>query len=81
MLNHPWMRNSWRALQNSWEKNGRIRQIPQDVSLVTERTVEGKKQDPQIGPDGALITRDPFESGSVSSCKHVLHLNNGCMPQ
>jgi serine/threonine protein kinase len=69
MLNHPWMRNSWRALQNSWEKNGRIRQIPQDVSLVTERTVEGKKQDPQIGPEGALITRDPFESGSDEDFK------------
>lgn len=40
--------------------------IPEDVSLVLERTIqEGSKQNPPAGQEEGLM-RDPFESGSVS---------------
>lgn len=40
--------------------------IPEDVSIVLERTIqEGSKQNPPAGQEEGLM-RDPFESGSVS---------------
>eukprot|EP01018_Ginkgo_biloba_P027295 Gb_33894 [translate_table: standard] len=63
LLMHPWIQNSRRALQSSLQRTGgRIRNMPQDVSTVVERTIEdGEKE--KARPSEENMRRELFESG------------------
>ncbi|XP_057849758.2 MAP3K epsilon protein kinase 1 isoform X2 [Cryptomeria japonica] len=61
LLMHPWIQNSRRALQSSLQRTGgRIRNIPQDVSTVVERTIEDGENERR--PSAENIRRELFES-------------------
>eukprot|EP00850_Spirogloea_muscicola_P009747 SM000055S18281 [mRNA] locus=s55:503995:513174:+ [translate_table: standard] len=70
LLKHQWFTSSRKALQRSLKKTGgRISNIPEDVSLVLERTIEGGEfmdillsQEPSVG--GAVSVHDPFDTDS-----------------
>eukprot|EP00850_Spirogloea_muscicola_P007816 SM000040S14828 [mRNA] locus=s40:632092:641340:+ [translate_table: standard] len=69
LLKHQWFTSSRKALQRSLKKTGgRISNIPEDVSLVLERTIEGGEfmdvlsQGPSVGD--AVSVHDPFDTDS-----------------
>lgn len=66
LLMHPWIQNSRRALQSSLQRTGgRIRNIPQDVSTVVERTIEDGENEGR--PSAENIRRELFESSFEES--------------
>ncbi|KAH9307044.1 hypothetical protein KI387_011448 [Taxus chinensis] len=62
LLMHPWIQNSRRALQSSFQRTDRrIRNIPQDVSTVVERTIEDGEKEGR--PSAENMRKELFESG------------------
>ncbi|XP_031500830.1 MAP3K epsilon protein kinase 1-like [Nymphaea colorata] len=69
LLMHPWIRNSRRALQSSLQRTGgMMRNIPQDVSTVVERSIgDGERSDESNSAGNQKVESSELESGDAAN--------------